>query len=158
MSETSQLVPGRDAVVTLREVTKENLRSVLRLEVAEHQKQFVAPNAVSIAQAYFDREMAWFRAIYADETPVGFLMLADRPDEPEYFLWRFMIDARYQRLGYGRQALKVLIEHVKTRPNATELGVSCVPAEGGPCPFYEKIGFVSTGEMDEDELVMKLKL
>jgi diamine N-acetyltransferase len=158
MSETPQPEPGRDAVVTLREVTKENLRSILRLEVAEHQKQFVAPNAVSIAQAYFDREMAWFRAVYANETPVGFLMLSDLPDEPEYFLWRFMIDARYQRLGYGKRAMQLLIDHVKTRPSATELGVSCVPAEGGPCPFYEKIGFVSTGEVDDGELVMKLNL
>jgi hypothetical protein len=69
---------GRTAAASLREVTLDNLRDVLRLTVAAHQEQFVASNAVSIAQAYFYRDSAWFRAIYADDTPVGFVMLACR--------------------------------------------------------------------------------
>lgn len=55
-------------------------------------------------------------------------------------------------------AIELLIEHVKTRPGATELGVSCVPGEGSPCPFYEKLGFVYTGEEDDGELVLRRKL
>ena len=162
MTESTIEMPGRDAVVTLREVTKDTVRSIMRLKVAANQTHFVADNAVSIAQAYFQRENAWFRAVYADETPVGFLMLYDdpndKPDKPEYFLWRFMIDARYQGHGFGKRAIKLLIEHVKTRPGATELGVSCVPGEGSPCPFYEKLGFVYTGEEDDGELVLRRKL
>jgi diamine N-acetyltransferase len=158
MTAQAPTEPGRDAEVALREITRETVRAILRLDVAETQRGFVAPNAVSIAQAYFQREEAWFRAIYAGETPVGFLMLYDDPEKPEYFLWRFMIDARYQGMGFGRRALHLLIEHVKTRPGAKELGVSCVPGTGGPCPFYEKIGFVYTGEEDHGELVMKLAL
>ena len=46
--------------------------------------------------------------------------LSDDPETPEYFLWRFMIDARYQSLGFGRQALELVIDHVRTRPSATE--------------------------------------
>jgi diamine N-acetyltransferase len=156
--EPSQVVT-RTSTVSLREITSESLRPILRLKVFPEQEKYVASNAVSIAQAYFHRDNAWFRAIYADETPVGFLMLDDRPDEASYFLWRFMIDARYQKFGYGKRALELLINHVRTRPNAKELGVSCVPeGEGSPCPFYEKMGFVYTGEEDEGELVMKLKL
>ncbi|RIK27206.1 MAG: GNAT family N-acetyltransferase [Chloroflexi bacterium] len=158
MSTTRDQPPGPTATVTLREITKETLHSILRLSVAEHQKHYVATNAVSIAQAYFEREKAWFRAIYADETPVGFLMLYDDPVAAEYFLWRFMIDARYQGYGYGKRALKLLIDHVRSRPGARELGVSCVPGEGSPCPFYEKMGFQYTGAEDEGELVMKLLL
>jgi len=162
MSEPTLEMPGRDAIVTLREVTKDTARSIMRLKVADNQAHFVADNAVSIAQAYFQRENAWFRAVYANETPVGFLMLYDdpndTPDKPEYFLWRFMIDARYQGHGFGKRAIELLIEHVKTRPGATELGVSCVPGEGSPCPFYEKLGFVYTGEKDEDELILKRPL
>ncbi len=56
------------------------MREICRLAVSPAQAEFVAPNAVSIAQAYFEREIAWFRGIYADETPVGFLMLEDKPD------------------------------------------------------------------------------
>lgn len=148
----------RQAQVTLREVNKENLRTILNLKVHPEQEQFVAPNAVSVAQAYFDRERAWFRAIYADDTPVGFLMLYDDPDEPEYFLWRFMIDARYQKMGFGWRALELLVQHVRTRPGAQSLGTSCVPAEGGPGPFYERFGFRYSGEEDEGELVMRLEL
>ena len=147
--------PTRDSVVTLREVTKENLISVLRLKVAPEQEKFVASNAVSIAQAYFDRETAWFRAVYADEAPVGFLMLEDRPEEQTYFLWRFMIDARWQGMGFGARAIALLLDHVRTRPGATVLGVSCVPGDGSPGPFYERMGFAYTGEEDHGELVMR---
>ncbi|HEY0733586.1 MAG TPA: GNAT family N-acetyltransferase [Herpetosiphonaceae bacterium] len=158
MTESETTMPGADATVTLREVTKETVREILRLKVAPEQEQFVASNAVSIAQAYFDRETAWFRGIYADEVPVGFVMLSDDPVKPEYFLWRFMIDKRYQGYGYGRRAIELLIEYVRTRPGAKTLLVSCVPGDGSPCPFYEKLGFVYTGEEDEGELVLRLDL
>ncbi len=85
-------------------------------------------------------------------------MLYDDPDAPEYYLWRFMIDARYQHFGFGRRALEQLIAHVRARPNATELKLSYVPAEGGPEPFYAGLGFVNTGEVDDGENVMKLTL
>jgi diamine N-acetyltransferase len=61
--------------VTLREITKDNWRDLLRLKVAPSQEQFVASNAMSIAEAHFNPEVAWFRAIYAGDVPVGFLML-----------------------------------------------------------------------------------
>ena len=48
--------------VELREVTAETVRAICRLTVAAGQDQFVAPNAVSIAEAYF-HPTAWFRAI-----------------------------------------------------------------------------------------------
>lgn len=38
------------------------------------QRQAVADNAVSIAQGHCS-EHAWMRAIYLDQTPVGFIML-----------------------------------------------------------------------------------
>ena len=141
--------------VSLREVTRETLREVLALEVAPAQKRFVAPNAVSIAQAHFEPDAAWFRAIYAADTPVGFVMLHDDPATSTYFLWRFMIDKTAQGRGYGRRAIDLLIDHVRTRPGATELRTSCVPGDGSPIPFYEKVGFRLTGEVDEDgELIL----
>jgi diamine N-acetyltransferase len=144
--------------IELREVDKDNLRAILRLKVAPEQEKFVAPNAVSIAEAYFDRDTAWFRAIYDGDTPVGFVMLDDQPAEAVYTLWRFMIDARHQRRGYGRRALDLLFAYVKTRPRATEIYTSCVDAPGGPGPFYESVGFTYTGELDEGERVMRRPL
>ncbi|MBW4444765.1 MAG: GNAT family N-acetyltransferase [Plectolyngbya sp. WJT66-NPBG17] len=147
-----------DLEVTLREITKENLRAVLRLKVAPHQEQFVASNAVSIAEAHFSPEVAWFRAIYAGDVPVGFLMLEDDVAQQAYFLWRFMIGELYQGRGYGRKALELFFAHVKTRPGANAVETSCVPTEGGPRPFYEKMGFVYTGKDEDGELVMRREL
>ena len=143
--------------VTLREVTADTVRAITKLEVTAEQNQFVAPNAVSIAQAYFEPK-AWFRAVYADDEPVGFVMLFDDPDKPEYYLWRFMIAADEQRKGYGRRALELVIEYVRSRPNATELLTSFVPAPGGPEPFYRSFGFVDTGEIEDGEVVVRLTL
>jgi diamine N-acetyltransferase len=145
-------------VIELREINKDNLREILHLKVAPNQEQFVASNAVSIAQAYFYRDQAWFRGIYDGKTPVGFLMLDDEPAKPRYTLWRFMIDAGHQRRGYGRQALELLFNHVKSRPGAVEIYTSCVDAPGGPGPFYEGLGFTYTGELDETERVMRRPL
>lgn len=156
MSEEGK-IPGPDAVVTLREITKKTVRSIIDLKVAPEQDNFVAPNAVSIAQAHFE-EKAWFRAIYADETPVGFVMLFDDAEKPVYYLWRYMIDAKYQGRGYGRFAINLLIDYVKTRPGAKELLVTYVPGEGSPEKFYEKVGFVNTGVEHDGEWEMKLVL
>ena len=144
--------------IELAEIHKDNLRDFLRLKVAPEQERFVAPNAVSVAQAYFYRDTAWFRGICDGDTPVVFVMLEDDRAKQRYFLWRFMIDARYQRRGFGRQALERLFEHVKTLPGATEIGTSCVDAPGGPGPFYEGLGFAYTGEVDEGERVMRRPL
>ncbi|MBE3088481.1 MAG: GNAT family N-acetyltransferase, partial [Chloroflexi bacterium] len=131
---------------------------ILALEVAENQRRFVATNAKSIAQAHFASDVAWFRAIYANETPVGFLMLSDDREKQEYFLWRFMIDRRYQRNGFGWKALALLVEHVKALPGAKELLLSYHPGEGSPGPFYHTFGFVDDGRVEEGENVSVLKL
>lgn len=143
--------------ITLRKITEETVESVLKLQVAEDQERFVASNAKSIAQAYFS-EHAWFRAIYAGNKPVGFVMLYLDEEKPEYWIWRFMIDERYQRQGYGSQALAQVIEHVKGLPEPNEIVLSYTPGEGEPAPFYRKLGFVETGEWEREEKVMKLYL
>ena len=159
-----EAAPARDprsvtdgAVVELREVTKDSVRAICLLQVEPGQRGFVAPNAVSFAEAMFEPK-AWFRAVVADEVPVGFVMVSVDEDAPEYYLWRFMIDGRYQGRGYGRAAIQQLIDHVRTLPNATELLVSYVPQPGGPEPFYRGLGFEPTGEMDGDEVIARRPL
>lgn len=151
-----------DASVTLREVTADTVRAVCQL-VAEP-AGFVAPNAVSIAQAYFHPE-AWFRAICADERIVGFVMLSDPsllpapPAEPQVFVWRFMVDREHKGRGIGTAALRLVIEHVRQRhPALPRLGLSCVPGPGSPRPFYERLGFRFEGEVDDGEEVLWLDL
>lgn len=150
---------GFDARVTLREITSDTVTAICKLSdsLPEEQNKMVAPNAVSIAQAHF-AEHAWFRAIYADETPVGFVMLWDDPEKAEYFLWRLMIAGPHQRKGYGRRAIEQLVDYVRTRPDATELKASYVPIDGGPKAFYHKLGFQETGEVMHGEHVIRLPL
>jgi diamine N-acetyltransferase len=146
-----------EPTVSLREVTADTVRAICRLDVRPQQRGYVAPNAVSIAQAYF-QPRAWFRAVYADETPVGFVMLHEDPDKEEYFLWRFMVAAEHQGRGYGRRALDLVVDHVRERPGARELLSSYVPGDDGPGEFYRRYGFVETGELDDGEAVIRLPL
>ena len=74
-------------MIMLNEITAETLRTILDLKVAENQMKFVAANAVSVSEAYFEKK-AWFRAIYNDDKPVGFVMLYLDQEKPEYWVWR----------------------------------------------------------------------
>lgn len=150
-------MPSQDAKVSLRTIKAKTVRAICNLSVSDNQKGFVAPNAVSIAQAYFSKN-AWFQAVYADETPVGFVMLYEAPKRGLYFLWRFMIDARYQGRGYGRRALELVIKRVRKMPKAKSLTLSVVRAEGGAEGFYGKFSFEFTGKIEDGEHVMKLDL
>ena len=155
---------GRSADVSLRELTKATLYDILRLKVAPSQQRFVASNAESVAEAHFNQQTAWFRGIYAGDTPVGFLMLsqqldaASRGDAPHaaYYLWRLMIDASHQGRGYGRAAMLLLIEHVRSQPEGTELFTSFDP--GGAEAFYASLGFVHTGRIIDGEIEMRLAI
>ena len=148
--KNSKKVVSKKSVVSIRDITKDSFFGFCQLSVSEEQKSFVDSVAESMAEANFS-ESAWFQGIYADETPVGFLMLDDQPDIPKYYVWRFMIDQRFQSMGFGRKALDLLIEHVKTRPNASELLTGVILMEGGPMGFYQKAGFELTGESIDRE-------
>ena len=68
-----------------------------------------------------------------------------------------MIDKGHQRQGHGNRTVQEVIAYVRSLPNARELLVSYVPGEGNSSPFYEKCGFVETGEWEGNEKVMKLR-
>ena len=159
MGSSPQTGPTPPAMsVTLRPITAETVGAVCALAVRPDQERFVSPNAVSLAQALFE-PTAWYRAIYADEMLVGFVMVDDDVANQAYYLWRFMIAGEHQRRGFGRQALELVVEYVRSRPGAAELRVSYVPGEGSPRDFYAGFGFVETGDVDEDgEVIMRLTL
>lgn len=144
--------------VTLQEITADTVRAVTELAVHPSQSSFVASNAVSLAQALFSEE-AWYRAVMADDELVGFVMLSDEtlkacpPPQPNIGLWRLMIDARHQRRGIGRQVVRLVLDHVRSRPGVHCFYTSWVPAPGGPGPFYLGLGFVPNGEVEDGEVV-----
>jgi diamine N-acetyltransferase len=146
--------------VELHEITKDNVGDVFDLKVAPEQGEFVSTNAWSLAQAYAERDIAWPRAIVADSSIVGFLMLEIDPEEENghpHWLWRLMLDAAHQRRGHGSAALALAVEHLRSI-GAEELYTSWVQGEGGPEDFYLRLGFVPTGEIDDGEIVACLDL
>lgn len=154
------------APVTLRELSDANRGDVLALRLAPGQDRFVSSVAESLEEAEeYPRASPWYRAVYAGDEPVGFVMLSWDcvPQPPEvigpWFLWKLLIDERHQRHGYGREGVRLVTDLVR-EAGADELLVSFVPeGEGGPGPFYEGLGFVPTGDVDADgEIILRLDL
>ena len=143
--------------VTLEEITEDTLGEILELEVRPDQTELVASVAVSIARAHFSR-YSWFRAIYVDDTPVGFAMLYLDGSKPEYVLRGLLIDRRHQRKGYGTAAMRQLIEFVRSLPEARELELRYLPKRGVPIDFFARFGFAESGEEIDGERVMRLVL
>jgi GNAT superfamily N-acetyltransferase len=140
--------------ISLREITDDNAESVLALRTTPDQERFVSSVTDSMAEAAeYPQANPWFRAVYADGQPVGFVMLSwdVEPQPPEilgpWFLWKLLIDSRHQRMGYGEEVVRQILDLVRDQ-GATELLTSCVPGDGGPAGFYARLGFVPTGELD----------
>ena len=151
--------------LTLHEVIDANRAEVVALRVAPGQDRFVSSVAESLEEAVeWARANPWYRAVYAGDEPIGFVMLSwnVEPEPPDiigpWFLWKLLVDARHQGKGYGREIVRMVVDLVR-REGATELFTSRVPGEGGPAGFYAKLGFVPTGEVDSDgEIILRLDL
>jgi len=149
--------------VELREITDANRHSVIALSVASGQELFVASVAESLDEAASTPEGSpWYRAIYAGDEPVGFVMLSwDVMPSPgiigPWFLWRLLIDERHQRHGLGWAALTLIAELIRAE-GASELLTSYQPGAGEPWPFYERFGFRPTGAIENGEIVLSLDL
>ena len=154
-----------DESLTLRELTDANRDAVLALRVGPGQDQFVSSVAESLEEAEeYPQASPWYRAVYAGDEPVGFVMLSWDcvPQPPEiigpWFLWKLLIDEPRQRRGYGREVVRLVADLIRAE-GGDELLVSHVPGEGGPGPFYTRLGFVPTGELDpEGEIILRLDL
>jgi diamine N-acetyltransferase len=142
--------------VSLVEVTRENVDDVLALEVAPDQATYVATNAKSIAQAHFEPR-AWYRAIAAGDDLVGFAMVYRDQEAQEFYLWRFMIDARFQGRGHGLRAMELLLDEAR-QDGADEVTLNVLPGEHSALEFYRGLGFEETGDVDHGQLRMRLSL
>jgi GNAT superfamily N-acetyltransferase len=148
--------------ITLREITEDNAEAVRALRVAPGQERFVSSVAYSLVEAEEHPEgNPWFRAVYADGSPVGFVMLSwdVEPQPPDlngpWFLWKLLIDSRHQGKGYGREVVRQVVELVRGQ-GGTELLTSYVPGDDGPADFYARLGFVPTGEVDsQGEIILR---
>ncbi|MFP7478460.1 GNAT family N-acetyltransferase [Terribacillus saccharophilus] len=141
----------------LRAIDADNWHACMKLTVSEEQKQNVAENAVSLAQAAYEKQ--WYpHGIYADDMLVGFLMFGTDQETKRVELCRFMIDKQYQGKGYGTAALVTLFDLIKIRYGPISFYTSIVPDNLAAKKIYENAGFRMTGEILWEELVMVKQL
>lgn len=153
------------AAIELREVTDANRDAVLAIHAGPAQGRFVSSVADSIQEAAETPEGSpWYRAVYLDGEPVGFVMLSWNvtPRAPDiigpWFLWKLIVDERQQGRGIGRAIVAEVVRLIRAE-GATELLTSHVIGEGGPDGFYERLGFVPTGAFDsQGERILRLDL
>lgn len=160
-------------MVHLEKINAKNVWKIVNLHVSAEQDDFVATNAQSLIEAYLavaNNGVALPFGIFADDTPVGFLMIGYGVDDEweappqiargNYNFWRFMIDQQYQHRGYGREAFRLALEFIRTLPcgPAEYCYLSYEPENEVAKKLYASFGFQETGEMDEDEIIAALKL
>ena len=160
-------------MLRLEKVNGHNVWDILDLKVSEEQRRFVADNSESIVEAYVATAAnghAFPFGVYENETPVGFLMIGfgvddDWEDAPlvatdNYNIWRLMIDQRYQNRGYGRAAVELALNFIKTFPcgPAEYCWLSYEPENSVARRLYSSFGFAETGDMDQNEVIAALKL
>ena len=160
-------------MLRIESVNGKNVWEILKLRVKEEQMSFVAGNDRSIIEAYTaitGGGHAFPFGIYDNNVPVGFLMVGygiddyweDAPEiaDNNYNLWRLMIDKSYQHKGYGREAVKLALDFIKTKPcgEAEYCWLSYEPDNLVAKSLYGSFGFVETGDMDGEELIAVLKL
>lgn len=124
----------KNETIRLVDVGTDNFRELIKLTVTEEQKNFVASNVYSLAEAYANVAEGKYAkpfGIYAGDTPVGFLMIGyigedEEPDDDDeefldfipgsYLIWRLMIDKDQQHKGYGKEAMRLALEFIRTFP------------------------------------------
>jgi diamine N-acetyltransferase len=149
-------------VISLRPITDDNRATVEALSASPAQERFVSNVPDSLAEAAAEPDgRAIYWAVYSDETPVGFVMISDEIGAPGYipqYLWKLLIDERYQRQGFGTATLDLVVEYFRGRPGVEEMWTSAGQGEGSPIAFYERYGFEQTGEIVFDnEVLLRLR-
>lgn len=151
--------------VELHPVTLENWEVLIKLQVREDQREFVASNLYSIAEAQFgyEDEGHWdFYAfgVYADGEAVGFVMysLNLKYSRFQAFVMRLMVDEKFQGKGYGRDTMQQVIAKLHADTNIHAVGISYEPHNEGARKLYASLGFVEPGELIGGETLAILKL
>lgn len=147
--------------IRLADLTEDNIRQCFELETASSQMQYIASNEDSWRAAKENEKIARPFAIYCNEKMVGFTMLAFDEEYEDlndrYWLWRFMIDEKFQGNGYGTAALQAIIQYFRDH-GANNIRLSTKETNTAALSMYRKAGFRDTGEMNGEEIVLQLNL
>ena len=69
-----------------------------------------------------------------------------------------MIDRAHQGNGYGRAAMEAVIAMMAERVGCEEIVTSFNPANAVALGLYPSLGFQPTGEIEDDEPLLRLRL
>jgi diamine N-acetyltransferase len=150
-------------------VTEADKAAVLQLERGPGQERYLGSMASHFEDAIEDAKACpRYWSVHDGDQLVGFVMISDGiPAETlaadddivgPYFLWRLLIDHRFQGRGYGAATIDAVVDYLRTRPNAEVLLTSCEHGDGSPQPFYLHYGFTLTGERKWGEDLLALDL
>lgn len=132
--------------------------AVLELDVEESQKAYVANVAVILGRAYVfrsSRPRAFF--ICSDDTPVGMALYYDCPEQRSYDFSQIFIDRRYQGRGYGKAAVKLILDEMKQDGTYSKVTICYVEGNDASRKLFEQFGFVEISH-DWDEISMEKSL
>jgi len=146
-------------MVQLADVTGGNYRRCCALTVAPAQERFVAPATAILARAYAYRESgARARIICDGDAMVGLLLTRRWAEGNCYILDQLLIDHRFQRRGYGRSAVALLLEELRAEAAHPAVILCCCEEDKAAFRLYQQAGFAPTGERDENEIILSRPL
>jgi diamine N-acetyltransferase len=148
---------GGGVNVRLVTITKDNWEEAASLTVAPEQADFLTPNVWSIAESKFYPALTPM-AIHDGPRMVGFLMYAVDPEDDQYWLYRFMIAAPEQGKGYGKAALRLLLDLLRQERKAPWLNVGYHRENRVAERLYLRAGFEKTGVAPWGELTARIRL
>ena len=160
------------AMVQLHDiVTEDDVEAVMGLRRGPGQERYLGTMIGHFEDAIADAKACprmWSVHDAGTGQLVGFTMISDGIPAEElaadddivgpYFLWRLLVDHRFQGRGYGAATIDAVVDYVRSRPNGDVLLTSCKAGEGSPQPFYLHHGFELTGEQKWGEDLLRLDL
>ena len=146
--------------VNLKQIGEDNFLDAFNLKLADGQEAFVSHPVRSLAQAYVYRNQCTPFGIYHGEKMVGYVMVICDYDIHEYNIWHMMIDCAEQGRGYGKAALKEVLEYIKQKPfgDFDRVSLTCNKENAAALALYRSMGFEPTGSEDGDEAELALTL
>ncbi|HFH9999585.1 TPA: GNAT family N-acetyltransferase [Streptococcus suis] len=144
-------------MIRLELVNKDNFDQVLDLEVAPKDQRRVASVEYSLAQAwlYRDSEDLFPYAVKSGQLTVGFLLLSYQPMENSYYIWRLLIDQKYQNQRFGKEVIRQVLQRARDDQQCHKVTVNYVIGNHKMRYILEKFGFQPVG-LDGQEMKMEL--
>lgn len=140
--------------ITLKKIDDSNFLDAFALKLAPGQEAFVSHPIRSLAQAYVYYQQCTPFGIYHGDTMVGYVMVIYDYDLEEYDIWHMMIGEQYQGNGYGRQAMRKCLDYISAAPfgASRKVALTCNERNLAAIRLYQSLGFVETGNREDDEI------